>query len=111
MVETPLVSIIITSYTTDRLKDTLSLLESIKAQTYPKIETIFIAERSRELYNKLETYVRENGIPQTNVIFNDGEIGLSAARNLGIEEPFSTSNLTMLKCPFFEAIINAVPKY
>jgi GT2 family glycosyltransferase len=86
VVETPLVSIIITSYTTDRLKDILSLLESIKAQTYPKIETVFIAERSRELYNQLETYVRENGIPQTNVIFNDGEIGLSAARNLGIEE-------------------------
>jgi GT2 family glycosyltransferase len=84
--EIPFVSIVITSYTTDRLEDILSLLGSIKAQTYPKIETIFVAERSRELYDQLEAYAREDGILPQKVIFNDGEKGLSAARNLGIKE-------------------------
>jgi len=86
MVETPHVSVIITSYTTQRLGDIFELLDSIKAQTCTNIETIFVAERSMELYSRVQAYVQENGIPNAKVIFNDGETGLSAARNLGIKE-------------------------
>ncbi len=86
MVETPHVSVIITSYTAKRLGDIFELLNSIKAQTYSNIETIFVAERSRELYDRTKAYVQENGIPNARVIFNDGELGLSAARNLGIKK-------------------------
>ena len=42
------ISIITTSYTMDRLKDTIELLDSIQAQTYQNIETVFVAERSPE---------------------------------------------------------------
>ena len=44
MAETPLISIVITSYTMDRLDDILELLGSIRAQTYPNIEAIFVAK-------------------------------------------------------------------
>ena len=78
------VSIIVTSYTTEQLKDIMELLESIKAQTYPDIEMIFVAERSRELYELVKA--QEQNMPNMKVIFNDDEPGLSASRNLGIRE-------------------------
>ncbi|MCL0036315.1 glycosyltransferase family 2 protein [Dehalococcoidia bacterium] len=52
-------SIIITSYTTERLGDIYELLNSIKAQSYPDIETIFIAEHSKELYERVKEYGEE----------------------------------------------------
>ena len=56
---------IITSYTTERLKDIFELLDSIKSQTLltqqtqrtqSTIEVIFVAERSRELYERVKAY-------------------------------------------------------
>lgn len=85
MAEQPLVSIVITSYTLDTLKDIAELLDSIKDQTYANIETIFVAERSQELYEEVKTYAKEEAIANMRVVFNNGEPGLSAARNLGIK--------------------------
>jgi len=82
----PLLSIVVTSYTEARLKDIHKLLESVKAQSYPAIETIFVAERSVALLEKVKAHASERNIPNLKVIFNDGEPGLSAARNLGIKE-------------------------
>lgn len=84
MTEQPLLSIIITSYTMERLNDIFDLLDSIKAQTYPNIETILIVERSTELFERLKQYAVEINIPRTKILFNDGERGLSAARNMGV---------------------------
>ena len=81
----PLLSIITTSYTADRLKDIFELLDSIKEQTYKNIETIFVAERSKELYNEIKKYIEEKAIPGVYVLFNEAEPGASAARNLGIK--------------------------
>jgi glycosyltransferase involved in cell wall biosynthesis len=81
----PLLSIIITSYTTERLKDIFELLDSIKSQTYKNIEVIFVAERSKELYEKVKDYGDKIGLPGFKVLFNYGEPGLSQARNLGIK--------------------------
>lgn len=86
MAKQPLLSIIVTSYTTERLEDVFELLGGVKAQTYPNIETVFVAERSRELYDQIKTYIKENGIPNPKVIFNEGELGASAARNMGIKQ-------------------------
>lgn len=80
----PWLSIIITSYSMKRLGDVFELLDSIQAQTYPNIETIFVAERFPELYEQIKAHIREKAIPDTKVVFNDGELGMSAARNLGI---------------------------
>ncbi|PIU23188.1 MAG: hypothetical protein CO103_06750 [Chloroflexi bacterium CG_4_9_14_3_um_filter_45_9] len=60
-------SIIITSYTMERLKDICDLLDSIKSQTIlnptqqtqgtqQTIEAIFVAGRSRELYERVKEY-------------------------------------------------------
>ncbi len=86
MAEQPLLSTVITSYTLERLNDIHELLDSIKSQTYPNIETIFVAERSMELHEKVKAYGEQKGIPNMKVVFNHGEPGLSAARNLGIQE-------------------------
>ena len=95
MARQPTVSVIITSYTTERLRDVYELLDSIRTQTYPNIETIFVAERSEDLYRRVEDYSRERFPPARpsqaaepvglKLLFNDGEPGLSAARNLGIK--------------------------
>lgn len=77
-------SIVVTSYTTERLDDIRELLDSIKTQTYPDIETVFVVERSRELYEEIKAIGRN--IPNLRVIYTDGEPGISAARNLGIKE-------------------------
>ena len=86
MADRPLLSIIITSHYTERMGDIYELLDSIQAQTYPNLETIFIAERSRELYDQIKAYGREKAVSNMRVIFNEGEQGASAARNLGIKQ-------------------------
>lgn len=84
MPEGPLLSIIITSYTVERLPGLMELLDSIRKQTYSNIETIFVAEGSPELCHRVGQYGEAQGLPAFRVLFNDGEPGASAARNLGI---------------------------
>ncbi len=77
-------SLVITSYTTERLNDIYELLESIKNQTLKNMETIFVVECSMELRDKINAFVTENSIPNISVVFSSDKLGLSAARNLGI---------------------------
>jgi len=84
--EQPLLSVVITSYTLDRLKDITALLDSVKAQTYNCLETILVIERSAELLERVRQYGEERAVPNMKVIFNYGEPGASASRNLGIKE-------------------------
>ena len=81
----PLLSLVITSYTTERLNDIYELLDSIKNQTYKNMEIIFVAERSKELFQKVKAYTEEKAIPNVKMIFNDGTPGQSPARNLGVK--------------------------
>lgn len=85
MADLPLVSVVFTSYTLDRIDDICELLDSISTQTYPDIETVFVAERSRELLDRVSSYGKNNGIINVKAIFNEGEQGLSAGRNLGVQ--------------------------
>jgi glycosyltransferase involved in cell wall biosynthesis len=78
------VSIIIPCYTMDRFRDVTELLDSIKAQTYQNTETLVVAERSPELADSIKSYIAEKGYSGMRVLFNEGEWGLSAARNLAI---------------------------
>jgi glycosyltransferase involved in cell wall biosynthesis len=75
---------VVTAYTTERINDIYELLDSVKAQTYTDIETIFIIERSEELFNKINDYVKQKDIARAKIIFSRDKIGLSGARNLGI---------------------------
>ena len=82
----PLLSVIISSYTISRLDDILELLDNLRTQTYPHIEIIFIAERSSELLEMVKRFAFEKNISNLVAIFNDGEPGLSSARNLGVKK-------------------------
>ena len=86
MTDSPFLSIVITTYTDERLNDIYELLESIKGQTYQNTETIFVVERSKDFLEKICSYGVENNIPNLKVLLNDGEPGLSAARNVGIKQ-------------------------
>jgi glycosyltransferase involved in cell wall biosynthesis len=83
-VKSPKLSIIVTSYTTERISDIFEMLDSIKAQTYPDIETIFVIERSDELLKRVNDHIKQNDIAQVKPVFIQNKIGLSGARNAGI---------------------------
>jgi glycosyltransferase involved in cell wall biosynthesis len=85
-VKSPLVSIITTAYTMDRFRDLTELLDSLNAQTYKNTETLIVAERLPELAEGIRKYIAEKGYPGMRVLFNEGEWGLSSARNLAIDE-------------------------
>lgn len=82
----PRLSIIITSYSMERLDDIFELLDSVSNQTYTNFETIFVAEGSLKLLDCVKEYVSDKRIANVRVIFNDGKRGLSEARNLAISE-------------------------
>ena len=85
MTDSPFLSIVITTYTDERLNDIYELLAGIKGQTYKNTETLFVVERSKDILEKICSYGVENNIPNLKVLLNDGELGLSAARNVGIK--------------------------
>jgi len=78
------VSIIVSSYTIDRFGDLTELVDSIQSQTYNNIETIIVAERSHELFHKIRAHVEVKGYSNIQILFNEGEWGAAAARNMGI---------------------------
>ena len=86
MSEQPLLSVVISSYTPSRLNDIFELLDRLKTQTYPHVAIVFVAEQSTELLDRVKTFAAESNIQNLKVIFNSGEPGLSAARNLGVKQ-------------------------
>ena len=82
--ENPLISIVTTSYSLDRLQDIESLLDSIKAQTYPQVELVFVTEGSEELFHQVGALIRDEGLHNSRVLVSTNEPGADAARNLGI---------------------------
>ena len=63
MNDKPSLSVIITSYTTERMRDIYELLDSIKMQSYTAVETIFVAEQTKELLDKVNHYAGRKHIP------------------------------------------------
>jgi len=78
-------SLVITAYTDERINDIYELLESVRTQTYPNMETIFVVERSVQLKDKINAFIGKTGFQRIRVIFSDEKLGLSMARNLGIK--------------------------
>lgn len=84
--QSPLVSVIVSAYTTERYDDLLELLSSLEKQTYRNFEVILVVEKSRELLGCLTRHSYGLGALQLKLLFNDGKVkGLSAARNIGIQ--------------------------
>jgi glycosyltransferase involved in cell wall biosynthesis len=82
----PLLSIVVTSYTTERLEDIFELLNSVQGQSYRDLEVVFVAERSEELRERVASHLRQRSMANAKVVFNDGPGGLSASRNVGVRE-------------------------
>ncbi len=80
------ISIVTTSYTLERLKDIKELLDSLESQTYRNIEMILVTERTEELAKSIKNYISEKGYKDIEVLFNQEEWGISAARNMGIKK-------------------------
>ena len=80
----PHLSVIITTYSKDRLCDVFHLLSSLKGQTYPYLEVLFVGERDPELGKLVRVHAEQQGMDNLTTLFNDGEPGLSAARNLAL---------------------------
>jgi len=83
-------AVVVTSYTMERLRDVVELLDSLAAQTRPVNEIVFVAERSHELESDVRHHIASRPIPNATVIFNDGTPGLSPARNLGVRSSNSS---------------------
>jgi cellulose synthase/poly-beta-1,6-N-acetylglucosamine synthase-like glycosyltransferase len=82
-VSEPLLSVVVASYTMERLPDIEALLASLESQDYGALETVFVVEKSRELYESLRERANGGG---SRVVWNGGEGGLSSNRNLGLRE-------------------------
>ena len=82
--EAGVLSIVFTSYTLDRLDDICKLLASIKAQTYEPVETIFVADQSPELAERVRKYAERVALP-VRVVLNKGDAGVNICRNIGIK--------------------------
>lgn len=80
----PLISVVVTTYSLQRLKDVKELVDSLSVQTYPNIELVFVGENRRDLCDEIGSYAHARKIRNVTVLFNDGQPGASAARNLAI---------------------------
>src|SRR3990170_1069096 len=81
--EGPLLSVVVTTYSGERLSDVAQLVDSLAAQTYGRIELVFVAENDPAMRDTVARFAGERGLA-TVALFNEGEPGASAARNLGI---------------------------
>ncbi len=78
-----MISIIVTSYSSERLDDIRDLFESFKLQSDPDFEVVYITERDDYLREYVSKLMKESNI-NGKVVHNTGPRGLSEARNLGI---------------------------
>jgi glycosyltransferase involved in cell wall biosynthesis len=81
----PLVSVVISSYTMERIEDIRHLLDQLRMQTYANLEVVFVAERDPAICDQVKAHVGSWEWPQVQVYFNDGAPGLSGNRNLGVK--------------------------
>lgn len=78
----PKLSLIIASHDPKRIDDLLSLLHSVKCQSYENMETIVVIDNSIPLFHTLNDRLNT---PEIGVFLQTNKRGLSACRNLGIE--------------------------
>ncbi len=79
-VRTFLVSVIICTHKSERYKDLMEAIESLKVQSYKNSEIIVVVDGNKELYKILKS-----GIKVAKLILNEENLGLSKSRNRGIE--------------------------
>ncbi|MQY38816.1 hypothetical protein SRB17_68300 [Streptomyces sp. RB17] len=78
----PGISVVICVYTEDRWEDILAAVSSVRAQSYPALETLLVVDHNPALKDRLEREYKET--EGVRVLANAGPRGLSAGRNTGI---------------------------
>ncbi|MEU0004751.1 glycosyltransferase family 2 protein [Streptomyces sp. NPDC006314] len=78
----PGISVVICVYTEDRWEDILAAVSSVRAQSYPALETLLVVDHNPALKDRLAREYKETGAVR--VLTNAGPRGLSAGRNTGI---------------------------
>ena len=76
------VSVIICTYSMDRLQDTIEAIDSIFLQTYPDIEIIASIDHSQEVLSALKKVYSD----RISYAINNDIVGLSDTRNAGIKK-------------------------
>lgn len=82
--DSPALSLVVTTYTEDRLKDVAALLASVRRQTVHNLEVIFVGEGTAALCAEAERLARAIGVSRFRAILNTGPPGLSGARNAAL---------------------------
>ncbi|MFF9769272.1 glycosyltransferase family 2 protein [Streptomyces sp. NPDC014636] len=78
----PGISVVICVYTEDRWEDILAAVSSVRAQSYPALETLLVVDHNPALHDRLaHEYKESEGV---RVLPNAGPRGLSSGRNTGI---------------------------
>ncbi|MEV1022675.1 glycosyltransferase family 2 protein [Streptomyces sp. NPDC050264] len=75
-------SVVICVYTEDRWTDILAAVDSVRAQSYPALETLLVVDHNPALLDRLGKEYKE--MAGVRVLANAGPRGLSAGRNTGI---------------------------
>lgn len=75
-------SVIICTYSLERLQDTVEAIDSILAQTYPQLEVIVSVDHNEELLQVLKQKFPEG----VSFAFNNTIRGLSETRNVGVKK-------------------------
>ncbi|MFH9941080.1 glycosyltransferase [Streptomyces murinus] len=78
----PGISVVICAYTEDRWEDILAAVSSVRAQSYPALETLLVVDHNPALGERLERAYRT--AEDVRVLPNSGPRGLSSGRNTGI---------------------------
>ncbi|MFJ9350104.1 glycosyltransferase family 2 protein [Streptomyces sp. NPDC101237] len=78
----PDISVVICVYTEDRWEDILAAVSSVRAQSYPALETLLVVDHNPALLERLTTQYERAA--HVRVLANAGPRGLSAGRNTGI---------------------------
>ncbi|MFF7124870.1 MULTISPECIES: glycosyltransferase [unclassified Streptomyces] len=78
----PGISVVICVYTEDRWEDILAAVSSVRAQSYPALETLLVVDHNQALLERLGRAYQEAG--DVRVLANAGPRGLSAGRNTGV---------------------------
>lgn len=78
-------SIVVSAYSLERLHDLIDVIDGINNQTYSPIEAIIVIDKNKELFDKVDIYIKINNLKNMYLIFNPENKGLSYSRNIGIE--------------------------
>jgi GT2 family glycosyltransferase len=80
----PSISVIVTSYSNERLQDLKDLLDSVASQKpLDQIELVVIIERERNLFEEVTAFLRTKVGLSSSVFFYPKLNGMSEARNIG----------------------------